>query len=108
MLDDLRELLRANRLDSKDIMPVAGKDTAADGDSTVTQIYGNELTSGALVGKTGSVLDTIALAGMIATENENVFFQTSFHVDESPDDRAVAYAKIRDWLANQLKNKKKS
>ena len=109
MLDDLRQSLRADGLDCKDIMPVAGKDTAADGDSTVTQIYGSELTSGTLIGKTGSVLDTIALAGMVSTENENVFFQTSFHVDESPEDRALAYSKIRFWLANELlKNKKKS
>lgn len=108
MMDDLRNSLKVSGLDIRDVLPVAGKDSVADGDSTVTQIYGNEITSGALIGKTGSVLDTIAFAGLLVTESENTFFQTSYHVDRTPDDRTQAYNNIRFWLANLLKDKKKT
>ena len=109
MMNDFRQQLRQSGLDCKDVMPVAGKDSVADGDSTVTLIYNSEQTSGALVGKTGSVSDTIALAGVAVTENENTFFHTSYFVDQTPEDRALAYNKIKTWLATELfKDKKKS
>lgn len=108
MLADLRQILQLAGLNLQDVLPVAGKDTLDDGVSTVTQIYASDLTNGALLGKTGSVMDTIALAGLIVTENENLFFQTSFHVDNTPADRLSAYSKIKDWLVYLLKDKKKS
>ena len=108
MMDDLRKSLKLNGLDIKDVLPVAGKDSVADGDSTVTQIYGSEQTAGALIGKTGSVLDTIAFAGLLVTEGENLFFQTSYRVDRTPEDRTQAYNNIRYWLAELLKDKKKT
>ena len=109
MMDDLRQIMINTGLDLKDVLPVAGKDSAGDGDSTVTQIYGSEQTSGTLVAKTGSVIDTISLAGLVATANENIFFQTSYKVGPTSEDRALAYSKIKDWLSNQLiKDKKKS
>lgn len=108
MMADLKQSLKNTGFDIKDIMPVAGKDSVEDGNSTVTKIYGSELTSGVLIGKTGSVIDTVALAGIIATENENVFFQTSFNVDNTIEDRQWAYSKIKDWLNELIKDKKKS
>lgn len=108
MMDDLKQSLKNTGFDIKDIMPVAGKDSVEDGNSTVTKIYGSEQTSGVLIGKTGSVMDTIALAGLVTTENENIFFQMSFNVDNTPEDRLLAYSKIKDWLHELIKDKKKS
>lgn len=109
MMTALRQTMLNTGLDIKDILPVAGKDSVDDGDSTVTKIYGNAQTSGSLIGKTGSVNNTIALAGIVITENENIFFQTSYQVDNTPEDRGLAYLKIKDWLTNQLiRNKKKT
>lgn len=109
MMADLKQSMLNTGLDIKDVMSVAGKDSVEDGNSTVTQIYGSELTSGTLIAKTGSVLGTITLAGLVVTANENIYFQTSFKVDNNPEDRATAYSKIRDWISNELiKDKKKS
>lgn len=108
MMSDLRNSVIQAGFNLQDILPVAGKDTVEDGNSTVTQLYGSNVSNGVLLGKTGSVLDTVALAGLIVTENENLFFQTSFAVD-GPEDRASAYSKIKTWITGELiKNKKKS
>jgi D-alanyl-D-alanine carboxypeptidase len=108
VMSDMRNTLLKQGLEFKHIMAVAGKDAAADGDSTVTQIYGANETNGALIAKTGSVADTIALAGMISTADETTFFHTSFDTENTPADRQQAYGKIKDWLINRLKGKKKS
>ena len=109
MMADLRQEMLKGGLEFKDIMSVAGKDSDADGRSTVSQIYGSDKTNGALIAKTGTVNNTIALAGMVSTENENVFFHTSFATDNTPADRQLAYGKIKDWIINGLiKDKKKS
>lgn len=109
MMADLRQEMVKGGLEFKDIMSVAGKDSDADGRSTVSQIYGSDKTNGALIAKTGTVNNTIALAGMVSTENENVFFHTSFGTENTPADRQVAYGKIKDWIINGLiKDKKKS
>lgn len=108
MMSDLRNTVMQAGFGLQDILPVAGKDTVEDGNSTVTQLYGSSVSNGVLLGKTGSVLDTVALAGLIVTENENLFFQTSFAVD-TPEDRGVAFSKIKTWITNVLiKDKKKS
>jgi D-alanyl-D-alanine carboxypeptidase len=108
VMSDMRNTLLKQGLEFKHIMAVAGKDASADGDSTVTQIYGANETNGALIAKTGSVADTIALAGMISTADETTFFHTSFDTENTPADRQQAYGKIKDWLINRLKGKKKS
>lgn len=108
MMSDLRNTVMQSGFGLQDILPVAGKDTVEDGNSTVTQLYGSAVSNGVLLGKTGSVLDTVALAGLIVTENENLFFQTSFTVDK-PEDRTAAFSKIKTWITNELiKNKRKS
>ena len=108
VMADLREELLQQQMEFKDIMPVAGKDSSADGISTVTQIYGADQTNGALIAKTGSVNDTVALAGMISTENENTFFHTSFSTEQTPVDRKKAYDKIKNWIIARIGNNKKS
>ncbi len=108
VMADLRKTLLTAGFDFKDIASVAGKDSAADGMSTVTQLYGADETNGTFIGKTGTVADTVALAGMVSTLNENLFFGTSFHTANSPADRKIAYNKIKDWLITGLiKNKQK-
>ncbi len=101
MMANLRQHMITNGLEFKDIVPVAGKD-ASDGESTVTQIYGNDKTNGVLMGKTGSVADTIALAGMVSTNEHTTYFHTSFDVERTAADREAAYKRIKDWVMNDL------
>jgi D-alanyl-D-alanine carboxypeptidase len=103
MMYDLRLTLMKTEFNFQDIMAVAGKDAPADGTSTVTQIYGNALTSGALIAKTGTVANTVALAGLVTTENENLFFHTSYKYDGTQSARSQAYLNIRDWITSILK-----
>ena len=102
MMADLRHQMQMNGLEFQDIMAVAGKDSDADGRSTVTQIYGSEQTNGALIAKTGTVNNTVTLGGMVSTENENIFFHTSFAVQDTAADRRVAYDKIKDFIITRL------
>ncbi len=108
MMADLRNQMQKHGLEFQDIMAVAGKDSDADGKSTVTQIYGSEQTSGALIAKTGTVNNTVTLGGMVSTENENIFFHTSFEVQDTAVDRRMAYEKIREFIVSRLiRNNKK-
>jgi hypothetical protein len=45
---------------------------------------------------------------MISTADETTFFHESFDIEQTPADRQQAYGKIKDWLINRLKGKKKS
>lgn len=107
MISDLRQNMLKNNMEYKDIMPVAGKDTSSDGQSTVSQIYGNDKTNGVLIAKTGSVANAIALAGMVSTESSTVYFHTSFDVERTAADREQAYQRIKDWIMNDLIGNKK-
>lgn len=97
MLADLRATSQFYRLGLQDILAVAGRDSDADGESTVTEYYGNGTTSGALIAKTGTVLNTLALAGMLMTPEENVFFHTSYYYNGAVE-KAQAYARINSWV----------
>lgn len=101
MIANLRQHMIQDGMEFKDIVAVAGKDSS-DGESTVTQIYGNDKTNGALIGKTGSVADTIALAGMVSTNQQTTYFHTSFDVERTAADREAAYKRIKDWVMNDL------
>jgi D-alanyl-D-alanine carboxypeptidase len=105
MLFDLKNVLITGNMALHDIMPVAGKDSAIDGTSTVTQIYGSNLTSGALIAKTGTIANSVSLAGLIMTENESVFFHTSYKYDGSYNGRNQSYQNIKNWVAGILKQK---
>ncbi len=102
IMSDLRQHMITGGLEFKDIVAVAGKDSQGDGDSTVTQIYGNDKTNGALIAKTGTVNNTIALAGLISTENKTTYFHTSYDVERSPADKEQAYTRIKNWIMNDL------
>lgn len=103
MMHDLRKTLMLTQFNFHDVMAVAGKDAPTDGNSTVSQIYGNTLTSGALIAKTGTVADTIALAGLIITNEDNLFFHTSYKYNGTDSDRMQAYGNIRTWINSILK-----
>ena len=59
------------------LLPVAGYDAVADGDSTVTSIYLSPLTEGSLVAKTGTVDGSVSLAGALLTNEGMVFFHST-------------------------------
>jgi serine-type D-Ala-D-Ala carboxypeptidase/endopeptidase (penicillin-binding protein 4) len=103
MMFDLRKLLSQYQLQYQDILPMAGKDSSLDGDSTVTQLYGNATTNGALIAKTGTVADTIALAGLVMTTTGNYFFHISEYYDGSLRGKNQALAQIRLWIDSLYK-----
>lgn len=103
MMHDLRKTLMLTQFNFQDVMAVADKDAPTDGASTVSLIYGNTLTSGALIAKTGTVADTIALAGLIITNEENIFFHTSYRYNGTDSDKEQAYLNIRSWINSILK-----
>lgn len=59
------------------ILPIAGLDTEADGESTVTQMYLTPLTNGSLLAKTGTVDGSVSLAGAILTQDDLIYFHIS-------------------------------
>jgi D-alanyl-D-alanine carboxypeptidase len=73
------------------LFPVAGADAVADGNSTVTSLYLNDVTRQALFAKTGTINPSVSLAGTALTKTGPVFF----HVSSSTQD----YASIRTFLA---------
>lgn len=103
MMNAFRKVLVKNDLTLKDVMPVAGMDASEDGASTVTQIYGGTLGRGALLAKTGTVADTIALAGMMSTAEGNIYFHTSYNYSGNYSGQQQAYSGIRSILNNEFK-----
>lgn len=77
-----------------DVMAVAGADAEGES-STVSSIYGNEVTSHALIAKTGTVSPSITLAGMASTEQGEVYFGNIYGTDGSVADWRQARNSIR-------------
>ncbi len=102
MMSELQKSLSEHNYNFTDIMAVSGKDAAADGESTVSQIYGDKATEGVLIAKTGTVADTVALAGLVSSEKGPVYFHTSYVYDSSAEERRQAYDSIRDRLHAEL------
>jgi serine-type D-Ala-D-Ala carboxypeptidase/endopeptidase (penicillin-binding protein 4) len=103
VLSDLKLTLSQLGMGLQDVMAVAGKDSAGDGDSTLTTHYGSDFTSGAVIAKTGTVGDTLSLAGMVITPNQNIFFHTSFKYNGTALDKDQSYIAIRKWIEGILK-----
>lgn len=103
MMNALRKIMIKNGLTFKDIMPVAGMDASEDGNSTVTTLYGKTAGHGALLAKTGTVADIIALAGLMSTSEGNIYFHTSFNTSDNYGGRAQAYNGIREILNREFK-----
>jgi D-alanyl-D-alanine carboxypeptidase/D-alanyl-D-alanine-endopeptidase (penicillin-binding protein 4) len=81
ILDATRGLLRSVNMDLEDVMSVSGTDSR----STLHGRYSAASLSGAMVAKTGTVDPAVALAGMISTENGDVYFGILYHTDGPGD-----------------------
>lgn len=77
------------------ILPVAGADSRADGNSTVTNIYLTNNTDDSVLAKTGTISQSVSLAGAALTNDGVVFF----HATSSTKD----YTSIRNFLASIIK-----
>lgn len=77
------------------ILPVAGSDASSDGNSTVTNIYLTNNTDDSLLAKTGTISQSVSLAGAALTQDGVIFF----HASSSSGD----YNSIRKFLAGIMK-----
>lgn len=77
------------------VLPVAGSDSRSDGNSTVTNIYLTNNTDDSLLAKTGTISQSVSLAGAALTNDGVVFF----HATSSTRD----YTSIRKFLASIIK-----
>lgn len=77
------------------ILPVAGSDASSDGNSTVTNIYLTNNTEDSLLAKTGTISQSVSLAGAALTQEGVIFF----HATSSTKD----YTSIRNFLASIIK-----
>lgn len=78
------------------ILPVAGSDSRSDGNSTVTNIYLTNNTDDSLLAKTGTISQSVSLAGAALTNDGIVYF----HATSSTKD----YTSIRNFLAGVMKS----
>ncbi|AZZ35680.1 hypothetical protein CIK05_02315 [Bdellovibrio sp. qaytius] len=78
------------------ILPVAGSDSRSDGNSTVTNIYLTNSTDDSLLAKTGTISQSVSLAGAALTQEGVVFF----HATSTSKD----YASIRNFLAGIIRS----
>lgn len=91
IISAIRTELRKNNYDIQNIMAVSGVDP----ETTLGGRYSGNQMAGAVVAKTGSVDPAITLAGMITTEQGNVYFGILYKT-RSPSDWNSARNKIRD------------
>ncbi|MFN7728387.1 MAG: D-alanyl-D-alanine carboxypeptidase [Bdellovibrio sp.] len=90
----LRTELRKTDRYLQDVMAVAGSD--AEGErSTVTALYNNDETGGALIAKTGTVNPSISLAGLVSTEEGRVYFGSIYSADGTASSWHGARGQIR-------------
>jgi len=73
----LFKVAAAQKFGLRYFLPIAGLDSEADSDSTVTNLYLNEMTLGSLVAKTGTISNSISLAGAVLTQDDLVYFHIS-------------------------------
>ncbi|MES2802739.1 MAG: D-alanyl-D-alanine carboxypeptidase [Bdellovibrionota bacterium] len=78
------------------VLPLAGADSRSDGNSTVTNIYLANNTDESVLAKTGTISQSVSLAGAALTQDGVVFF----HATSSTQD----YTSIRNFLAGIIKS----
>lgn len=93
ILDTTRDLLKKSGMDLENIMAVSGVDPR----TTLSGRYSATGVSGAMVAKTGTVDTAVALAGMISTEQGDVYFGILYRTDGPAD-----WAKGRDAIRGQV------
>jgi D-alanyl-D-alanine carboxypeptidase len=70
----LQQEMRKSGLSLANVMAVAGEDPSESEKSTVSALYDNDETHKALIAKTGTVNPSVTLAGMISTEEGDIYF----------------------------------
>lgn len=102
VLIDLKQILVNEKLDLEDVLPVAGVNAKGEV-STVSRIYDNGTTRGSLVAKTGTINDTISLAGMISAEEGDIFFGIFYKTNGTRKEVYQAYDGIRHLIEQWTK-----
>ncbi|MBC7370009.1 MAG: D-alanyl-D-alanine carboxypeptidase, partial [Bdellovibrionaceae bacterium] len=97
VVSGIRTDLRKSNYDIQHIMAVSGVDPG----TTLGGRYSSKQMSGAVVAKTGSVDPAITLAGMITTEQGNVYFGILYKT-KSPSDWNGARNQIRNDVAGLM------
>jgi D-alanyl-D-alanine carboxypeptidase/D-alanyl-D-alanine-endopeptidase (penicillin-binding protein 4) len=87
-----------------DVMAVAGEDPSENERSTVTALYNADSTSGALVAKTGTVNPSVTLAGMISTNEGDVYFGYIYGTKGTAADWRDARGMIRSQVFKLMSN----
>lgn len=99
ILKSLRESLKNSGKDLQNVMAVVGEDA----DSTVSARYTNDMTSKAVVAKTGTVNPAITLAGIVNSKKGEVFFMYNIATNREPGDQSEARAMIRTKLIDFIR-----
>lgn len=90
----LRHELKKSRKGLEDVMALAGDDARGE-PSTTTALYDNDATHEALVAKTGTVNPAVSLAGMISTEEGDIYFGYVYGTKGTASDWRDGRNKIR-------------
>lgn len=102
-----QDLLRKEDMALQDVMALAGSEPD-DEPSTTSSIYGGSQTSGALIGKTGTVCDAVSLAGMASTNQGDIFYAFIYGTQCTTSDWRNARLKIRNGVIDLFsKNRQK-
>lgn len=93
VLQALRTELKKSGLGLHQVLAVAGR--SANGTRSTVDMYKNDETEGALIAKTGTVNPAITLAGMMTTEEGNIYFGYIYKTNGSGADWRTARQKIK-------------
>lgn len=101
ILQALRAELKKTGHGLHHVLAVAGRNAA--GTKSTVDMYKNEETNGALIAKTGTVNPAITLAGMMVTEEGNLYFGYIYKTNGSGGDWRNARQKIKVAVTAMLK-----
>lgn len=101
VIQALRSVMRNNGMGLHSVMAVTGR--SAPGEKSTTDMYKNDQTDGALIAKTGTVNPAITLAGMMSTEEGNIYFGYIYKTDGSGGDWRAARQKIKVAVTAMIK-----
>lgn len=93
VIQALRQDLKEQGQGLHSVLPVAGR--SAPGERSTVDMYKNDLTDGAVIAKTGTVNPAITLAGLLSTEEGNVYFGYIYRTNGTGGDWRSARLKIR-------------
>lgn len=102
IMKNLRAKLIESGKDLQQVMAVAGRDAS----STSSRLYGNDVTNGALVAKTGTVSPDITLAGIIHTKEGDYYFMYNMATNGTKADWTAARSQIRTLITNLVRKYK--